>query len=70
MAEEWLTFGQRHREQRRKLSTYPKGGASGASVTAVANGRTAHGKVRLGCVAGEVCGSGDRFAIGHAKAAR
>ena len=67
---EWLTFGQRHREQRRQLNTYAKGGISGASVTAVANGHTALGQVRIVPGTVEVCGSGDRFAIGHAKPAR
>ena len=67
---EWLTFDQRHQEQRRQLNTYAKGGASGASVTAVANGHTALSQVRIVPGTVEVCGSGDRFAIGHAKPAR
>ena len=70
MAEEWLTFGQRHREQRRQLNTYAKEGGSGASVTAVANGHNALGQVRTVPGTVEVCGSGDRVAIGHAKPAR
>ena len=48
-------------------STSAAGGGSGWSVTAVADVHSALGHVRPDeCVAGEMCGLGDRIAIGHA----
>ena len=66
---ERLTFGQRHTEQRRQQHIRSRGG-SGGSVTAVAYLPNALSHVPILPLSVEVCGLGDRFAIGHTKAAR